>query len=234
MIQDKIMGMFELSNDLLYQKIPQERRWYYIEESLQIGREAAQRLMKESDFEGIHDLYQTAQIEIEYLEESGKTYGVAFRAQSEFDREGNAKVLIYKGSIRELSEHSNCMPEELVPEVSGITMEKALEIHLAHEFFHYLEYHSSEIKDEKTMKYHSLGVVSEYLDSIESMRIFGWKRNSKILRCSEIAAHAFAKTMTGIEVLPNYYDYCYLTATGKIRAEDFQAMLETYKDLLCN
>lgn len=230
-IRDEVMGMCELSNDLLYQKIPQEDRRYYIEESLSIGREAAHKLLREPDFQGIEAWYQAAGIEIEYLNDSGKTCGVSFRAQSEFSADGEAKVFIYRGSIEELAKHSDCALGAPFSEIQGIDVEKALEIHLAHEYFHYLEYHSSAVNDENTMKYHDRGLVSEYLKQVESMHLFHWKRTSGILRCSEIAAHAFAKTLVGLEILPNHYDYCYLITSGKTRKEDYKSMLEGYECL---
>lgn len=228
MIRDQVMGMFELSNDLLYQKIPLEKRRYYIEESLHIGRAAAERVMNAPGYGGIMNSYQAADIKIEYVEETRKTYGVSFRAQSEFERSGSARVLIYKGSIRELAEHSQCELEMGLIKIDGLDLEKALEVHLAHEFFHYLEYHSSELRDEKTLHYHDLGFVSEYLELIEHLKLFRWSRKAGILRSSEIAAHAFAKEITGLSVLPNYYDYCYLIMTGKAKADEFWAMVENY------
>ena len=44
MISDEVLAMFELSNDLLFGKIPESRYRYYVEESLRLGREAAGRV----------------------------------------------------------------------------------------------------------------------------------------------------------------------------------------------
>lgn len=37
MISDKVLAMCELMNDLLYQKIPESRHGYYVNQSLSIG-----------------------------------------------------------------------------------------------------------------------------------------------------------------------------------------------------
>jgi hypothetical protein len=82
-------------------------------------------------------------------------------------------------------------------------------LHLAHEYFHYLEFTSGQS-------------VSERLESVETFRLFGLSRKAKINKCSEVAAHAFAKTSLGLPWLPNGYDYIYLVETGKMKEELFE------------
>ena len=220
MISDEVLGMFELSNDLLYGRIPEDRYRYYVEESLRLGREAARNVKGTGD---IFALYEKAGIEIMYQEASGENYGVSFRAQSEYGKDGSAKVLMYQKSIAELARHSLDY---------GIGEEEALAVHLSHEYFHYLEYHSGEMKDDKTMPYYSCGFVSDYLEPVQLLQLFGRRRNAGILRCSEIAAHAFAKEMTGLEILPNYYDYTWLMAGGKLRREDFLQKVRRFEEMV--
>lgn len=231
MIPDTVLGMFELSNDLLYGKIPPDQYRYYVGESLRLGREAAERTKGWGD---IFWLYEEAGIQLVYQKSSGENYGVSFRAQSEYGKDGSASVLIYTQSIADLAKHSRMelTEHDIHAADPGIEAEQALEIHLAHEYFHYLEYHSGDMKDEKTMPCYSHGFVSEYLEQVQLLKIFGRKRSAGILRCSEIAAHAFAKEMTGIAVLPNYYDYTYLIANGKLRREDFLRQAELFETLL--
>lgn len=248
MISDEVLAMFELSNDLLFGKIPESRYRYYVEESLRLGREAAGRVKAGGESGGesggardIYDLYKEAGINIIYQENSGKSCGVSFRAQSEYGKDGSAEVLIYKQSIALLAEHSGEMAGEERNTRDGlgaapgaeadtrIDAEMALQVHLAHEYFHYLEEHSSEIKDERTMAYYGNGYVSDYLEPVELTRIFGKKRKAGILRCSEIAAHAFAKELTGLKILPNFYDYMYLIAEHGVRSEDFIRCMKEYE-----
>ena len=66
---------------------------------------------------------------------------------------------------------------------------------------------------------------------MELSRIFGRRRTGGILRCSEIAAHAFSKELTGISILPNYFDYAYLMAEGKVREADFLERVREYEGL---
>lgn len=251
MISDEVLAMFELSNDLLIGKVSKERYPYYVRESLNLGREAAGRVKEEWAEAGktagtvdIFQLYEEAGIEIVYEEKSGEKYGVSFRAQSEYGKDGSASVMIYRQSVADLAKHSQeagpagCSREAGLTgdgtvgtrQEAELTEEDALRIYLAHEYFHFLEYHSSEILDEKTRKVYDHGFVSDDLEQVELTRIFGRKRTGGILRCSEIAAHAFAKELTGIPVLPNYFDYAYLMAEGKLLEEDFFSRVKKYRE----
>ncbi|MFR2853730.1 hypothetical protein [Hungatella sp.] len=216
MISDEVLGMFELSNDLLFGRIPEDKYRYYVEEPLRLGREAAEKVKGAG---GIFALYEEAGIEIIYQEASGENYGVSFRAQSEYGKDGSAKVLMYKQSIAELAKHS-C--DYVIGE------EEALAVH--HAFIIWVS--QREIKDDRTQPYYSHGFVSDYLEPVQLVKLFGRRRQAGILRCSEIAAHAFAKEMMGLEILPNYYDYTWLMAGGKLRREDFLEKARQFEEMV--
>jgi hypothetical protein len=208
MIKDEVLALCELSNDLLYHKIPRDKLPYYIDQSLSIGRKVCEAYQGQD----IHGLYEQNKIELEYIKTSTKTYGVSFRAQAEMEPK-HTKVIIYEGSIRQLSEHSAFEGRK------SISYEKALAIHLAHEFFHYLEYRNKEF-------------VSDQLEPVETLRLPFYTRKARINRCSEIAAHVFAKELLGLKELPNLYDYFYLINTGKTSKNSFHEMLQRYEMLL--
>jgi len=208
MIKDEVLALCELTNDLLYHKIPKEKLIYYIEESLKIGRLVA----KSYKGKEIQKLYEEHKIEVEYIKESQKKYGVSFRAQVEMDKK-HTKVILYEGSIRELTQNSGYEVRK------PISYEKALSIHLAHEFFHYLEYSKEEF-------------VSDKLEAVEMMKLPFFTRKAQINRCSEIAAHAFAKELLCLQELPNIYDYYYLINSGKMKKSDFDEMITRFEVLL--
>ena len=202
MIKDEVLALCELSNDLLYHKIPKEKLAYYIRESLEIGKATAKEFLKRD----ILDLCEENKIEIEYIRESKKTYGVAYRAQVEMDKK-HTKICLYEGSIRELAENSDYEGRK------ALTYEEALKIHLGHEFFHYLEYTKKDF-------------VPERLEEIVTMKLLTFKRKARIQRCSEVAAHSFAKELLGLKELPNVYDYIYLVNSGKMKRDNFTGMLK--------
>lgn len=235
MISDKVLAMCELMNDLLYQKIPESRHGYYVNQSLSIGYQTAEIIKAEfgeNRAPDMEDLYRKFQIKIEFLEKSSKNCGVSFRAQSEYGKDGSAKILIYMESIEMLASKSQYdLPGETY---EGMSRKQALNIHLAHEFFHFLEYKSSVKQGGHMTDIYDKGYVSDYLEPVPLISFMGWKRKGSILRCSEIAAHAFAKELLGLPVLPNFFDYAYLMNEKRLRPEDFQRMVEENGRAFCS
>ncbi|MDF2887943.1 MAG: hypothetical protein K0R23_2328 [Lacrimispora sp.] len=208
MIRDEVLGLCELTNDLMYHKIPKDKVYFYIEESLKIGKSAA-RPYKGMD---IIEVCKESGIEIEFLKECKKMYGVSFRAQVEMSQK-QTKIWIYEGSLGDLARNSEYAGRK------PISYQDALRIHLCHEFFHYLEYQQNRF-------------VSEILPKIITLQVFGIKIERSINRCSEIAAHAFAKEMLQLEELPNVYDYLFLINSGQMKQDHFFEMIQSYEKML--
>ncbi len=208
MVNDRILALCELSNDLLYGKIPTDRLSYYIDSSLAAGRAAA----KEYVGADIRQLYQENKIQIEYCKDNKSTFGVVLRGQMVMGKE-EAKVELYSASIESLAKNSR------IYDTPPMDYNMALNTHLAHEFFHFLEYKKKSF-------------VSEELDSVVIMKFFGLRRRGRINRCSEIAAHAFAKELLHLPYLPNLYDYAYLINTDKMKQEDLSALISRMEQRL--
>lgn len=206
---DRVLAMCELSNDLLFNKIKSEKYIYYIDGSLSAGASAAQLYKGQN----IHDLYKSNGIDIEYSDEKNIFSGVEFRAQVTMDK-NKKSVKLYRKSIDELAKMSTL-------DNQTISLSRAIDIHLCHEFYHYLEYCSS-------------NSIVEKLDSIVTMKIGPFERKAHINRCSEIAAHSFAKEMLELDYLPNVYDYIYLINSKKMTQDDFNKLIEKYNEALNN
>ena len=206
-MDDRVLAMCELSNDLLFQKIPRERLGYYVDCSLEAGRGAARQFAGKE----IRSLYAEYGVKILNAGNGRKNYGVILRGQAVLDSKG-CSVEVYQDSIQTLAAHS---------EWKGITLtlEQALDIHLAHEFFHIWEYleHCS---------------IAEQLDSITRFSFLGLGLTAHIQRCGEIAAHAFAKELLNLQVLPNLYDYLYLIGTDKMSCSAFDELTARMTALL--
>ncbi|WP_101911329.1 hypothetical protein [Marasmitruncus massiliensis] len=208
MIDDRILALYELSQDMLFHKIPAGRLNYYIDGSLAAG-EAAARQFSGCD---IFDLYRQYGIVVDYRTNRSSSFGVTLRGQAVMG-EKECRVELYTDSIRALVEHSNY---DGLPELN---YDRALRIHLSHEFFHFWEYKTGTS-------------VTEQLDSVETIRLFGLSRKAKINRCGEVAAHAFAKRLLGLPCLPNLYDYIYLIGTGRMARGAFESRIETLTEIL--
>lgn len=204
MLDDTILAFCELEQDLLYDRIQEEKRREYVVASLQIGREKAIEYCGKNIFE----IYKKHGISIVYHEGTKGTMGVMLRGQAVMSAQ-EKKVELYRSSIESLANNSN------IGAVEGLSYEQALQIHLAHEFFHYLEF-----MEGKT--------VAEELPPVLLPKLFVWKRYGRINRCSEISAHAFVKALLNLPYLPNAYDYFYLIRTGKMREEDFYRLYQKF------
>ena len=215
MVQDdRVLALCELSGDLLFHKIPHEKIPRFVDGSLSAGREAA-KAYKGKDMEAL-----CAQKGIKILwKESGETrIGVTWRGQSAFGKNG-CEITLVRESIRTLAENSTPLWDSPSGDDPLLSPQDALQLHLAHEFFHYLEYESND-------------PVSSRMDEIVTFQLFGWKRHAHINKCSEVAAHAFAKEAMGLPVLPNYFDYLYLVHTGKMTQAEFEAFLAHSQSVL--
>lgn len=198
-MEDRLLAMCELSNDLLFHKIPSEQLGRYVDWPLRAGQETAGR------FAGctLEELYEQYGISVRYSGDGKHGYGVILRGQSVMGPQGCA-VEVYRDSIQELAAHSAWNG-------TALTEEKALQVHLAHEFFHIWEYQEGRS-------------VSEELEAVTTMKVLGFRRTAHIARCAEIAAHAFAKEFLGLPFLPNFYDYLYLMDTGKMSRSAFEEL----------
>lgn len=201
-MDDRTLALCELSGDLLFHKIPVEKLAYYVDASLEAGRSVGRELQG-SD---IAALYHQHQIQIIRRDKEGRSFGVMLRGQATLS-EKECSVELYEESIRTLADGEQ------------LSTDTAVQIHLAHEFFHFWEYRVC-------------GAVSDRLDSVETLRFLRLSRKAQINRCSEVAAHAFAKELLGLPYLPNYYDYRYLIRTGKMTQEALEKKFQTMATML--
>lgn len=206
-MDDRLLAMCELSNDLLFHKIPPQRLAYYVDRSLQAGRECA-RLFAGTP---VQKLYEQYGLSIHYSGNGKHGYGVILRGQSVMGPDG-CSVEVYQDSIRELAAHSAWEGTVLSPA-------EALNVHLAHEFFHIWEYREGRS-------------IVEELEPVTTLTLLGLRRTAHISRCGEIAAHAFAKALNGLLFLPNFYDYLYLIDTNQMTSAAFQSLTERMDALL--
>lgn len=206
-MDDRVMALCELSNDLLFQKIPKERIGYYVDASLAAGRFAAEAFHGQN----VRALYAEKGIQIKTMGSGKRGYGVILRGQADMGPNG-CSVEVYTDSIRELAAHSGW-------EGRVMAEDEALNVHLAHEFFHIWEYQNG-------------ASIVDQLEPVTTLSLLGWRRKAHIHRCGEIAAHAFAQTLLDLPVLPNLYDYLYLIDTGKMTREAFDRLTASMAALL--
>lgn len=195
-LNDEILSLLELKEDTVFHKIPKNKVKYFIYEASNIGREEAKKY-KESTLE---DLLKENGVEV-IIEETCPTNRLDIRGEIIFDKK-EKKITIYKNSMEQLYKSLN----ELGFKVSR---EKVYKIHLAHEFYHFLEF-----KNKKN--------TNELLDKVETIFIGPIKINSSILKTREVAAHSFCKELLNLKFHPKLMDYLFLLETKKINQNDFK------------
>lgn len=185
------LGKLELMKSPIFNKIAPDSYDCYINEPLEIGTEMAKKYLKIN-----HDIESLLEMNNIRLEKRlKKTMGgmVSLRGEVNFSKTKESVITVYESSLNSIPEECN----PLVEDKYRLTLAKSLEVHLAHEFFHYLEFKNDE-------------VVSAQLPKVTLNKVFRWERTAEVIQSSEIAAHAFAKKFCGLNVLPNYYDFIYI------------------------
>ncbi|NGZ74942.1 hypothetical protein [Saccharibacillus alkalitolerans] len=206
---DAILGLMELKRDPLFRRIPEERRGYYVERSLAFGREAA----AERAGRPIGEWLEREGISVRIDDSSGSMFGTALRAQIDWTA-AVPRITVYRESMRQLAEAASVFPEMF----GTLTPERAADIHLAHEYYHWLEYRSGTFTKDR-------------LDPVET-RLGPLRRRSAVRQCGEVAAHAFARDLTGLPHLPNLLDYLYLMHAGELKKENFDEEMEKCRKAL--
>lgn len=214
-LSDEIMGCLELGRDLLFHKIPEADIPYYVHASLRAGRLAAAPYRGKN----IREMCREAGLRYAVTHASGTFHGVAFRAQIDFAA-NPPEIIVYADSLegmRRVSREVLAEPRETSrPSNPEADLKLLIDIHLAHEFFHFLEYRDGAFTNER-------------LERIEVFRLGPYTKKASVAQCSEIAAHAFCKTLLNLPCLPNLLDYVYLIKEGLMTGEQFQRRIEACK-----
>lgn len=184
----------ELRRNPLYSKFPDDRKEWYIEQSLMLGTEAADRQLEHSA--DILKLVRENGIELVRRSECTAGQQSALRSEIEY-REDGSRIVIYMDSIRSL--YANC--REFAQPGIELQADEIFEMHVAHEFYHYIEFASGR-------------TTSQRLPKIEVAWLGKLRRHIELRETCEIAAQAFAKRFCGLKVLPTYYDLLLIKTHG--------------------
>lgn len=187
---DAELAKAELRRNPLYTKIPEDRKEWYIDQSLTLGADAAREQLGMG--RSIQALLQASGVEL--IKRHARTVGgqTALRSEIEF-RADKSTITVYMDSIDSIYENSAAF----APKGLKLSKGKAFEMHVAHEFYHYLEFSSGT-------------TTSQRLPKLEIPLLGKLKRRVELNETCEIAAQAFAKRFCGLSVLPTYYDLLFM------------------------
>ncbi|MDU5105351.1 hypothetical protein [Clostridium sp.] len=203
-LNDEILSLLELMEDSLFHKIPKEKIKYYINESIQIGK----NLANEYSNKDIGSLLKNHGVEL-VIKECCESKKLDIRGEIIFDKE-EKQIIIYKNSIDQII-------ETLKKHELSISRKEVYNIHLAHEFYHFLEYSNNDNTNYK-------------IDKIEIGLGRFIKRKATILKTREIAAHAFCKEILNLKFHPKLLDYIYLLENKKINLIEFKKYIKELEE----
>ncbi|SHJ74086.1 hypothetical protein SAMN05444401_3763 [Clostridium amylolyticum] len=199
-LSDEVLSLMELREDVLFNKIPKEDVKYYIDEANRIGKSSAE-VFKNSNLE---EILKAKCIDV-IIKESCEVRKLSLRGEIIFE-DDNKKIIIYKDSIDQIY--------EVLKEYNfSLEEQDVYNMHLAHEFYHYLEY--------KNKAY-----TNDMLNKITVFSIGPLKRKATILKTRELAAHSFCKSILGLEFHPKLFDYMYLLKNNTISLEELKSYAE--------
>ena len=197
---DRLMSLSELVEDPLFRKIPKDKIDYYIDNSIKLGKEKAKTIEKYHRGSSLKDICKSYGISINIYDKNYKIMNTSYRAEIYYDK---SEINILKPSILIMNEVLG----------NSFTQEEIEDIHIAHEFYHFLEY-----KDGKD--------TADLLLPVTNMKIGKFIRKSKVIKTCEIAAHAFCKEYLHLPFHPKALDFIYLINKGDISLEDFKTYLQ--------
>ncbi|MGL5378442.1 hypothetical protein [Clostridium sp.] len=200
-LNDINLSLLDLMEDNIFHKIPKYKITYYINESIKIGKEEAKKY-RDKD---LSQILKENSVEVIVKPKRPNSKYVDLRAEINFT-DKKREIILYENSIDELY-------NSLKNGNSNITKKKVIDIHLAHEFYHYLEFKSKNFTNEK-------------LDKIESFKLGPFKLKSTIVKTKEIAAHAFCKELLGMRIHPKELDYIYLIKKGKLDEKKLRSKIK--------
>ena len=163
---DKINARRELERDLLYHKIPVEARQKIADQAWETGAKAARELIQSLPDADIYEHVKHEGLTVEFEQKDNVVGNLRYFSEYFF---ATKKIIMYVESIKRWAESNS------------LTLEKALDIILAHELYHHLECTK-------------LGLTSkQYMVPTVQIGRLKWGKSS-ILALSEIGAHGFAYT----------------------------------------
>jgi hypothetical protein len=207
-LSDEMLACAEIEQDPLFHRIPKEQIPYYVRSSLDMGRQMAAGYMGTS----VRSLCQREGLKHEITSKSGKFHNVSFRAQIDFAKDP-PEIMIYSSSLSEMQQAL----ETVMGHQESPDLDRLIDIHLAHEFYHYLEYKSGRF-------------TNELLEPIDVLKLGFYTKRSSVVKCSEIAAHAFCKEIMGLPYLPNLLDYVYLIENKTMSIEQFRHSMQEWNN----
>lgn len=201
-VSDEIMAYLELREDNQFSHILPQHYKYYINESIKLGKTEGKKY-KGKNLEAILKENEVEVIYVDGKQPSNTSFSM-IQSQIYFTK-SEKRIELFVDIMEEKQKQMQNFD-------FNISVEDLKSLHLAHEFYHFLEYK----RDEPTGM--QLLPVSKKLLGIFPIQ-------AHVLRTSEIAAHQFAKEVCNLSIQPKIMDYCYQIQQGVYTKESFETLI---------
>lgn len=195
------MCLVELYEDANFYKIPKCQIEEYVKRINEITENKLLNIKKDYDNNTkLIDICKSKGVTISIIDKEFKIMNISYRAEIYYEKK---QINIMKNSIAD-------MYEELKD--TNISMQSIIDIHIAHELYHLLEY----TDNEKT---------EDLVPEVTSFKIGRYEKKAKIVRSSEAAAHIFCMKLLGLSFHPKALDYIYLISKGEITEDKLEGYI---------
>lgn len=182
---DEMMGFCELKSDRRFSVLTQEQRTLYVRGAMEIARKVYMQVKNEN----LREIMEKDGVRICYRKERQQLQSPLIQAQ-----------IIYEKKDKRLEIFETVLAE-MVPELQkagiAVSEEQFLEMHIAHEFYHFYEIS----RNQRT---------GELLPPVRYRSFLGLERKGSLTSVSEIAAHYFTRLYCHTVLHPKALDYIYL------------------------
>lgn len=208
-----VMSLTELSEDSVFCKIPKGKVKEYIDGAASIARKKAE-IFKNGNNKNLIEFCKHKGVTVNIIDANYEVMKIKYRADIYYDKK---QINIIKPSILEM--YNFLEKFKTFGEGFNLTIEKIIDIHIAHELYHLIEY----MEKEETGK---------LLPKVTTFKIGKYERKVEVTKTSEVAAHIFCMEVLNLPYHPRLLDFLYLLVSKQITEVQLINYLINLKKLL--
>ena len=213
-VSDECWGLYLLSRDMLCDRIPPDRKPEMIKKSISCGDEYARRTLMETGRHTADNIQKFYRIKVNFINKSQTNKQMVF---ANFTSPN--EITIMKQPLEKYEKFLSSLSNSDAATLPTVT--EVRDLLFGHELYHYME---ERYQDE----------IYTRTEKIRLWKLLCFKNESPIRALGEIAAMAFARTLTQISYFPALLDvllpFCYNTNYAFRIYKDIMAIRLNQKD----
>lgn len=207
------MSLTELSEDAVFHKLPKDKIKEYIDGAAAIAKRKAE-VFKRGNIKSLIEFCEYKGVTVNIIDANYEVMKIKYRADIYYDKK---QINIIKPSILEM--YNSLGKFKTFGEDFGLTTEKIIDIHIAHELYHLIEH----MEKEET---------GSLLPKVTTFKIGRYERKAEVIKTSEVAAHIFCMEVLNLPYHPRLLDFLYLLVSKQTTEMQLIDYLSNLKKLL--